>query len=59
MDINCKKLKKNAFRVSKVRGEIASRREYTSRLLDTGVDCLSVAPAEILIMRDHIINNCR
>ena len=40
-------------------GEIASRREYTSRLLDTGVDCLSVAPAEILIMRDHINNNCR
>ncbi len=40
-------------------GEIASRREYTSRLLDTEVDCLSVAPAEILLMRDHIINRCR
>lgn len=40
-------------------GELASRKEYTARLLDTGVDCLSVAPAEILIMRDHIINKCR
>ena len=40
-------------------GEMASRREYTSRLLDTGVDCLSVVPAEILLMRDHINNRCR
>lgn len=40
-------------------GEIASRRDYTARLLDTGVDCLSVAPAEILLMRNHINNNCR
>ena len=40
-------------------GEMASRREYTSRLLDTGVDCLSVAPSEILLMRDHINNRCR
>lgn len=39
-------------------GELAARRDYASRFLDTGADCLSVAPSKILLMRDHIINCC-
>ncbi len=39
-------------------GEIAGNRRYTKRLLDTGVDGLSVVPADILTMREFITGNC-
>ncbi|MCR5596285.1 MAG: phosphoenolpyruvate--protein phosphotransferase [Lachnospiraceae bacterium] len=39
-------------------GEIAGNMEYTWDLLDTGLDGLSVAPSDILLMRDHIYRNC-
>ena len=37
-------------------GEIAGNRQYTARLIKTGIDCLSVVPSDILVMRDHIRN---
>lgn len=39
-------------------GELAARRDYASRFLDTGADCISIAPSKVLLMRDHIINCC-
>ncbi|MBO7356726.1 MAG: hypothetical protein J6U50_08850, partial [Lachnospiraceae bacterium] len=52
-----KKAHESRLKVS-ICGELAARRDYASRFLDTGVDCISIAPSKILLMRDHIINCC-
>ncbi len=39
-------------------GEIAGNTHYTKRLLETGVDGLSVVPSDILTMREFISKNC-
>ena len=59
--VNIRKVVKTAhmagLKVS-ICGELAARRDYASRLLDTGADSISVAPSKILLMREHIINCC-